>query len=46
MGVMSHGALKKGLTKVLSRSLLPLSSNLDLFEEFTLSQDVVCHGTY
>lgn len=26
--------------------LLPLSSNLDLFEKVTLSQDVVCHGTY
>ncbi len=27
-------------------ALSPLSSNLDLFEEFTLTEDIVCHGTY
>lgn len=33
-----------GLT-VLNMSVLPLSSNLDLFKEFALSQDIVCHCT-
>ena len=32
--------------KIFNSSLLPLSSNLDLLEDFTLSQDVVCQGSY
>lgn len=34
------------LKKRIQKFFLPVSSDLDLFEEFTLSQHVICHGSH